>query len=83
MRQQVRHNLQLNIEKSEFCYSQVKYLGYVVDHKGLHTDPDRVQAINDYPAPTKLKQVSRFLEELAENKVPLCHLLKKDVKWHW
>ena len=36
-------NLQINLEKSEFCCTRVKYLGYVIDADGLHTDPDRVQ----------------------------------------
>ena len=31
--------LQINKEKSESCCSQVTYLGYVIDEKGLHADP--------------------------------------------
>ena len=38
-------NLQINPDKSEFCCSLVKYLGYVIDESGLHTDPEKVQAI--------------------------------------
>jgi len=86
-------NLQINWEKSEFCCRQIKYLGFVIDENGLHTDQDKVQAINDYPPPKTIKQLrrflgmvgwySRFLANFAEDKVPLCHLLKKDVSWHW
>ena len=34
-------NLQVNKDKSKFCVSEVKYLGYVVDADGLHSDPDK------------------------------------------
>jgi len=86
-------NLQINFDKSEFCCSEVKYLGFVVDASGLHTDSDKVQAISDYPAPTTVRQLrrflgmigwyGRFLKDFARDKVPLCQLLKKDVPWSW
>ena len=31
--------LEVNMSKSEFCTSQVKYLGYLVDKRGLQFDP--------------------------------------------
>ena len=43
--------LTINRENSEFCCSEVKYLGFVLNAEGLKTDPDKVQAINDYPPP--------------------------------
>ena len=86
-------NLQINREKSDFCCSEVRYLGYVVNEEGLKTDEDKVRPITEYPAPTNLKQLrrflgmigwySRFIPNLAEYKVPLTVLLKKDVRWHW
>ena len=86
-------NLQLNREKSEFVCSEVQYLGYLVNQHGLKTDQDKVQPIIDYPAPTNIRQLrrflgmigwySRFIKGLAEYRVPLTKLLKKDVRWHW
>ena len=83
--------LEVNLDKSEFCTSQVKYLGYVVDSRGLQVDPEKTQAIREYPEPRNLRQLRRFLgmlgwysrftPEFSHDKVLLCELLKKDVKW--
>lgn len=54
-------NLTINLEKSQFFRSQLKYLGYVVDSSGLRTDPEKVQAILNYPTPSSRKDVKRFL----------------------
>lgn len=49
--------LQINLEKSEFCCTEAKYLGYVIDARGLHANPEKVQAIVDYPVPTNFVRV--------------------------
>lgn len=54
-------NLTINIEKCQFFRDKLRYLGYVVDSKGLRTDPDKVEAILNYPTPTCKKDVKRFL----------------------
>jgi len=47
----------LNIAKSKFCMTEIKYLG----HGELKVDPDKVSAIEKFPAPTTVKQLRRFL----------------------
>lgn len=54
-------NLTINFEKSVFFRSQLKYLGYVIDSKGLHVDSDKIDTILNYPTPTNKKDVKRFL----------------------
>lgn len=54
-------NLTINFEKSQFFRESLKYLGYVVDSQGLRTDPEKVEAISNYPTPTSKKEVKRFL----------------------
>ena len=54
-------NLTINLKKSQFFREKLKYLGYVVDSKGLHADPEKVDAIKNYPIPTNKKEVRRFL----------------------
>lgn len=86
-------NLQISPAKSEFCCSQVKYLGYIVDSKGLHVDLEKVEAIEKYPALKNLRQLrrvlgmvgwySRFMADYSLDKVSLCDLLRKGVKWSW
>lgn len=85
--------LTLNIRKSKFCLKQVKYLGYVVGHGTLQTDPDKVSAIVEFPAPKTVKQLRRFLglagwyrrfiSNFAEVSSPLTELLKKKRTFDW
>ena len=85
--------LQINPEKCELVCSQVKYLGYVIDSKGLRVDPEKTKAIDEYAAPKNLRQLrrflgmvgwySRFMPDFSIDKLPLCELLRKGVKWKW
>lgn len=54
-------NLTINIKKCEFFKTSLKYLGYVVDYKGLRTDPDKVAAMVNYPRPTTTTEIKRFI----------------------
>lgn len=54
-------NLTVNFEKCKFFRSQLKYLGYVVDAHGLRTDPEKVEAIINFPTPSTRKELKRFL----------------------
>ena len=40
----------VNQEKSHFCCSKVRYLGYIVNEHGLYVDPDKVQGIGETDA---------------------------------
>ncbi|XP_029163431.1 uncharacterized protein LOC114934886 [Nylanderia fulva] len=85
--------LTINPEKCEFCRAQVKYLGFIVSKEGLSVDPEKAQPILEYPAPTNLKQLRRFLgmsswyrrfiPQFATRSEPLTRLLKKDQPWKW
>lgn len=54
-------NLTINVEKSHFCFKELKYLGYIVGQGVLRPDPSKVSCIKDFPLPTSQKQVRRFL----------------------
>ena len=85
--------LTINREKSEFCRSEVKYLGVLVNRDGFRPDPDKIAPIMDYPVPKNLKQLRRFLgmaswyrkflENFATIAEPLTSLTKKGVKYEW
>lgn len=53
--------LTINFDKSQFFREELKYLGYVVNSKGLQVDPEKVEAILRFPPPTNKKEVKRFL----------------------
>ena len=39
----------------------VHHLGYIVDQHGVHVDPNKIQVIRDWPAPTTLTELQSFL----------------------
>jgi hypothetical protein len=56
-----QHKLYANLEKCSFGMNKVQYLGYIVDEHGVHVDPNNIQVIYDWPAPTTLTDLQRFL----------------------
>jgi hypothetical protein len=40
---------------------RVHYLGYIIDQHGIHVDPAKIHFIHDWPAPTTLIELQRFL----------------------
>lgn len=92
--QRIRYaGLTINRAKCEFCRSEVRYLGFVVNQKGLLVDPDKIAPVVDYPVPKNLKQLRRFLgmaswyrrfiPEFALIAEPLHRLTKKSQAWEW
>ncbi|KAI3356510.1 hypothetical protein L3Q82_017717, partial [Scortum barcoo] len=55
------YGLRLSPEKCQFFRSSVKYLGHVVDAQGVHTDPDKVSALKDWPCPVNREELKQFL----------------------
>lgn len=54
-------NLTINVDKSKFCLTYTKYLGYVVGGGRLQVDPGKVEAITSFPVPKTTRQIRRFL----------------------
>jgi Reverse transcriptase (RNA-dependent DNA polymerase) len=57
----VAAGLKVNLDKSKFCQKQIRYLGYILDQDGLRTDPDKIAAVVNYPAPKTIKELRRFI----------------------
>ena len=56
-----QHKLCANLEKYTFGLMQVQYLGYIIDEKGVHVDPSKIQVIRDWLAPSTLTELHNFL----------------------
>lgn len=85
--------LTINRDKSKFCRKEVKFLGFLVNEKGLMIDPEKTEAVRNYPRPRTLRQLRRFLgmaswyrkfiKDFASIADPLTKLTRKDVKFAW
>ncbi|KAH0810551.1 hypothetical protein GEV33_012241 [Tenebrio molitor] len=53
--------LTLKESKCEFCKPELRYLGYVVNRRGLNVDPAKVSAVVDMPPPKGVRDVRRLI----------------------
>lgn len=89
----VEAGLTINREESEFCYSEVRHLVFVVNQDGLQVDPDKVEPITFYRTPRTVEQFCRFMgissryrrfiAKFATMDEPLTQLFRTNTKWHW
>jgi len=71
----------------------VEYLGYIIGSGGLRMDSAKVQVIQDWPEPKKVKDVQSFLgfanfsrhfiHGYSEIILPLIHLTRKTTPWNF
>ena len=88
-----KHGFHLKREKCQFLMSSVEYLGHQVDADGIHTMPDKIEAMVKAPTPKNVKELcsflglvnyyGKFVPNLSTLLQPLNCLLKEDVKWRW
>ncbi|GFS06428.1 Pol polyprotein [Elysia marginata] len=48
-------------EKCEFSKDEIKFIGHIIDGRGIRADPQKVEAIVNFPAPTNITELQRFL----------------------
>ncbi len=56
-----QHCLYLKSEKCEFHKSTIHFLGYIVTPAGVQMDQRKVEAVRNWPQPTTIKEMQRFL----------------------
>ena len=56
-----KFNVQINITKSEFAVSKLKYLGFIIDGHGISADAERIKALQSAPAPSTAEKLKSFL----------------------
>ncbi|KAK1642835.1 hypothetical protein QYE76_060640 [Lolium multiflorum] len=88
-----RYKMMLNPLKCVFGVPAGKLLGFIVSHRGIEVNPEKIKAILCIKRPTCLKDVqrltgcvaaiSRFVSRLGEKALPLYKLLKKTDKFVW
>lgn len=82
--------LRLNLAKCVFGKSEVEFLGYLVNNKGIKPTNEKVKAILNYPKPKTVADLRRFLgminfyrrclRNAAQSQAPLLVFLKNSKK---
>ena len=52
-----RYNMKLNPSKCAFGVSSGKFLGFMVSHRGIEKNPNKIQVILDMEPPRNIKEV--------------------------
>ena len=87
------HKLYGKLSKCSFYQSRIHYLGHVISGEGIAVDPAKVEAIMEWPAPTNVTEVRRFMglagyyrrfvEGFLKIENPITELQKKNKKFVW
>ena len=54
-------NITLNRKKLMLGRSKVKFAGYIVGRNGIQVDPDKIEAVNKFPTPSKRQDLKSFM----------------------
>lgn len=82
-----KHNLKIQLDKSEFLQREVAFLGHVVTSEGVKPNPDKIATIRNWPIPQNEKELRgflgilgyyrKFIRDFAKIAKPLTNCLRK------
>nr|GEY58993.1 retrotransposon protein, putative, Ty3-gypsy subclass [Tanacetum cinerariifolium] len=88
-----KEELYAKFSKCEFWISRVQFLGHVINYRGIHVDPAKIESIKDWASPktpTEIRQFlglagyyRRFVEGFSKIAKSMTKLTQKDVKFDW
>ena len=86
-----QYNMKLNPNKCTFGVSSGKFLGFMVLHRGIKANPNKIQAILDMKPPQNVKEVqsltgrvaalNRFVFKATDKCLPFFRILRKAFEW--
>jgi hypothetical protein len=86
-------NLKLKPSKCILFQKSVKFLVHVVSEEGIHADPDKIEAVQNWPTPRSIKEIKSFLglcsyyrkfvKGFADIARPLHKACQKGIKFTW
>ena len=86
-------NIKLKPSKCYLAHSEGKYLRHIVSAEGIRPDPDKIEAVKDFPAPRNVKGVRNFwvfvtitdalFKIFAKIAAPLNKLTPKNILFRW
>ena len=86
-----QYNMRLNPSKCAFRVSSRKFLGFMVSHRGIEANPNKIQAILNMEPPRNIKEVqsltgrvaalNKFVSKVTDKCLPFFKVLKKAFEW--
>ena len=49
------------MSKCDFYRDRIQYLGHIILEEGIFVDPDKIEAINNWPTPKNVTEVRSFM----------------------
>jgi hypothetical protein len=53
--------MKIQIQKCRFLRNAGEYLGHIISHEAIKTDPKKLQAVKNYSIPKNLDELRSFL----------------------
>jgi hypothetical protein len=88
-----KNNLFAKPEKCEFHKKRIEFLGYVISSNGIYMDQEKIQVIQDWPEPQKVRDIQsflgfanfyrRFIPSYSQIVLPLTRLTRKNTAWNF
>ena len=88
-----KYEMKLNPEKCAFGVNSGKFLGFLVSHRGIEANPEKIRAVIDMKSPRTVKEVQSLTGKLAalnrfiSRTTDKCHhffqIIKKGRKMEW
>ncbi|GKD77173.1 putative reverse transcriptase domain-containing protein [Tanacetum coccineum] len=88
-----KEKLYAKFSKCEFWLQNVHFLGHVVNQNGIHVDPSKIEAVNNWKTPTTPFEIRsffglagyyrRFIANFSKIAKPLTSLTQKNQKYVW
>ena len=85
------YNMKLNPAKCAFGVSARKFLGFIVNNRGIEANPDKIKVVFGMPPPSSIKEVQRligriaalsqFVSRASDKCQPFFQVLKKAFQW--
>ena len=85
------YNMKLNPSKCAFGVTAGKFLGFMVSHRGIEVNPEKVRAIMELSPPKTVKEVqclngkiaalNRFVSRVMDKYLPFFRTLKMSFEW--
>ncbi|XP_052189983.1 uncharacterized protein LOC127799804 [Diospyros lotus] len=88
-----KYQMKLNPLKCSFGVAFGKFLGFMVNERGIEANPEKIRALLDMQSPTKTKKVqslngqvatlSSFVSKSSDKSIPFFKVLKKANRFEW